>query len=237
MIQLSRIDRPTACNRVSSRPPRKVMATGMSSSEMVKRLQCVPDTIVGLADQPGRIRLARSGPRIFVCSDVALTKDGWVLGVEATSIADGRLSIVKKCVFVACWCSLLALMMSVTGLRDSLSTEWSRRHSGTSGNIHLVDEMTKKGLRPTNHGLAYTQKPIRSVDLLMTDPLLLSTFLGTIAIIGAITLGTVRMIPPKWICFIGEVFCGVPSEIELKAIAKDFEGELLTALVNETLEG
>lgn len=214
--------------RVATAPVRKLSALGVSSAEVILRLKRVPGTILGLAEQPDRLRVTpKTAKKIFVFADIALANNTIVVGVEASSLRDGRRNLIKKTMAISCWISLLGLFLLLTGATHSLTNEWTRRQGGT--NTAIVSEMARTGLRATSNGFQHSESPMRAIDLIRNDPTLLSTMFASMAIIGALSAGVIRLIPESIWDLLSASF-GTPTNEELKEAANNFQEEVLAHL-------
>jgi len=206
--------------------------TGVSPREIFLRLKRMPDANVGLAaENLGRFRVAsKKSRRFLVYADLAFHSDNTLtVGVEAMSTVDNRASLIKKVATIAIWAILMCLFVSQTGVRQNIITEWSRRHAG-GGNIHLIQELYQSGLRPSpDGGFVPSQESANPFRLLMSDPVLVSQFLGLLTLSLAGSAALVRAIPKEVIWYVAE-WCGVPSEEELNQVAERFEASMLSAL-------
>lgn len=226
-MQLKKISPPANAGRTESIDPR-VVNSALSPHGLISRLNDLKSQ-VGLDDQRGRIRIARNDGRVFCLAELAVTAKSFVLlQVQTCSMLDGRLAIARKMLFIAIWCCLMLLAQISTGLRQSVSVEWSRRHAG-GGDMLLIEELAESGFRPTANGIP-DSRPMRLIDFLLADPLLLSALIATLAIISALSVAIVKTIPPKAIWFIGETLCGIPTPSRLRKIASEFEQEILCVL-------
>jgi len=164
---------------------------------------------------------------VSVGADIVLANDVLTVVAKAHSLRDNRKNWLKKLAFLGCWMLLLGAFLSLTGASQSLTQEWARRQGGA--NPQIIAEMAKSGERLTPMGISQSQQPLRPIDLVLADPTLLSSMFTSIAIIGALSAGIVRLIPESAWSVLGVSF-GIPTLDELTSSAEEFQGEIVSCL-------
>jgi hypothetical protein len=214
--------------QVATLVPYRVKASGNNAAVVLHRLSKVQKTRIEHKIDLGQFRLSRSdGKLLSVGADIVLQNDLLTIVAKAQSLTDSRKGWLKKVAFLAFWMLLFGSFLSMTGASQSLTQEWARRQGGA--NAQIIAEMAKSGKRLTPMGISQSQRPLRPIDLVLADPTLLSTMFTSIAIIGALSAGIVRLIPETAWSVLGSSF-GIPTTVELEASAEEFLAEIISCL-------
>ncbi|MCE2752340.1 MAG: hypothetical protein LW720_10665 [Pirellula sp.] len=227
MNQLQSIPSPIK-GQIATLVPYRIKASGNNAAVILHRLSRVAKTSIEHKIDLGRFRLSRSdGKMVSVGADIVLANDVLTVVAKAHSLRDNRKNWLKKLAFLGCWMLLLGAFLSLTGASQSLTQEWARRQGGA--NPQIIAEMAKSGERLTPMGISQSQQPLRPIDLVLADPTLLSSMFTSIAIIGALSAGIVRLIPESAWSVLGVSF-GIPTLDELTSSAEEFQGEIVSCL-------
>jgi hypothetical protein len=229
MIRGSNGDKNAAVGRTSNVMLTACKASGLSKSRIVDRLKTMAEVKVGMGSDE-RVRVVRSDSVMVSTAEIGYGKDGTlVVGVQTISARECRLPLAKSLATLLVWMFLVTMLLCFPGVRNSMALEWSRRHA-LGGDVGLVAALKSSGIQQTAAGFA-NEEPSSLLDILIDDPVIFSSAICLIGLMGGLSVGVVRH-SPALVWLIGCTVFGVPTSKALDATACEFRDEIVSLFSN-----
>lgn len=177
-----------------------------------------------MSSQDGKLRLTQSEAKCLLTAEIAAANGHLAIGTQASSSRDGRLAVASKMLVLLVWGLLVSVLLNGSGLRQSVSAEWARRHA-SGGDIGLVQALNEAG------GPERESESASLAAMLVDDPLILS---GMFCLVAGFLAGVAMFLVKAnlWaVVLFAETFLGVPSKEYLDQRAIQFRDRIVGNLV------
>ncbi len=202
-----------------------VMKYSASSSTLSEAIKKISGTKMSSKD--GKLRLTQSEAKCLLTAEIAAANGHLAIGTQASSSRDGRLAVASKMLVLLVWGLLVSVLLNGSGLRQSVSAEWARRHA-SGGDIGLVQALNEAG------GSERGSESASLAAMLVDDPLILS---GMFCLVAGFLAGVAMFLVKAnlWaVVLFAETFLGVPSKEYLDQRAIQFRDRIVGNLVRGT---